>query len=149
MDVIRIHFKPWYYFFVNIFSRGFSIAFGFFLLYYLNYGINGLLIGQSLIILIILPFGLYLIKKDIRLSAITKSWRKQLIDYGQPFIYAGIAYWLFSSMDRWMLLLLNSADEVGKYSVSFRLVTILFLYQQHLVKMSPIAIKIKTDDPKL
>ena len=40
------------------------------------------------------------------------------------FIFAGIAYWIFGSMDRWMISILSDNVQVGLYSVAFKFASI-------------------------
>jgi O-antigen/teichoic acid export membrane protein len=71
-----------------------------------------------------------------------------LLGFGHPFIYAGLAFWLFGSMDRWMLAAFSSVDEVGVYSVAHRFASIvLFVSLAFGQAWSPISMKIRTDHP--
>jgi O-antigen/teichoic acid export membrane protein len=68
--------------------------------------------------------------------------------FGYPFIYVGVAIWLFSSIDRWMLTFYTSLDEVGIYSVAFKFSSIiLFVSTAFGMAWSPISIKLIKDYP--
>lgn len=95
-----------------------------------------------------IPLALWLIRRDIYLAQVDLSWFKELLRFGYPFILAGLAYWLFGSMDRWMLAAMAPVEEVGIYSVAFRFASVvLFVSAAFGQAWSPVAIKIRTDHP--
>ena len=61
-----------------------------------------------------------MIRDKIGIKKINIFWAKKLINYGYPFIFAAMAYWIFGSIDRWMLFYLRDTEEVGLYSIAFR-----------------------------
>jgi O-antigen/teichoic acid export membrane protein len=114
----------------------------------LGLGIDGLLTAQAIVLTLVLPVALLLIRKDIKFSKINMIWLKELVQFGHPFIFASLAYWLFGSMDRWMLASMHSVEEVGIYSVAFRFASIvLFVSTAFGQAWSPTAMKIRTDHP--
>jgi O-antigen/teichoic acid export membrane protein len=115
----------------------------------LGLGIDGLLSAQMIVLILALPLALWLIRSDINLSKFDLTWFKELVRFGYPFIFAGLAYWLFGSMDRWMLASMSSVEEVGIYSVAFRFASaVLFVSAAFAQAWSPVAIKIRTDYPE-
>lgn len=148
LDVIRLHFAPWRFFTIALISRVMTMAFGLFAVVVLELGIDGLLAAQVIVLLLVMPLALWMIRKDITFSEIDLSWFKELVRFGYPFIFSGLAYWLFGSMDRWMLASMNTIEEVGIYSVAFRFASVvLFVTVAFGQAWSPIAIKIRTDYP--
>ena len=92
--------------------------------------------------------GIWFIKKDLKLNKWNAKWAKELISFGYPFIYVGIAHWLFGYIDRWMLASMTSVEEVGIYSVAFRFASIVIFFSVAFGQAwSPLAIKIRTDYP--
>ncbi len=147
LDVTRLHFSPWRFITISLISRIGSAFLGLFVVVYLGWGIDGFLSAQVLAILFVIPLALYLIRKDLTFK-VEASWATELVRFGYPFIFAGLAYWLFGSMDRWMLAAFSSLDEVGVYSVSFRFASIVLLVSGAFSQAwSPIAMKIRTDAP--
>ena len=74
---------------------------------------------------------------------------RKLMKFGYPFIYAGLAFWLFGSMDRWLLAGMSSVEEVGVFSVAHRFASvILFVSMAFGQAWSPLAIKIRSDHPQ-
>jgi O-antigen/teichoic acid export membrane protein len=75
---------------------------------------------------------------------------RKLIRFGYPFIYAGLAFWLFGSMDRWLLAYMSTVEEVGIYSIAYRFASvILFVSMAFGQAWSPLAIKIQADHPQI
>lgn len=148
LDVIRLHFAPWRFFVLALTSRVATMGFGLVAVVVLGLGIDGLLVAQALVLVLALPLALWMIRKDIRPASFEWTWLKELVRFGHPFIYAGLAYWLFGSMDRWMLASMASVEEVGTYSVAFRFASVvLFVSAAFGQAWSPLAMKIRTDHP--
>jgi O-antigen/teichoic acid export membrane protein len=149
LDVTRLHFSPWKFLIISMLSRVSGMLLAVVAVVYLKWGIDGLFAVQACVALLILPIAIWMVKKDITLS-IDKKWVQELVGFGYPFIFAGIAYWLFGSIDRWMLAAMSSIEEVGIYSVSFRFASIVFFVSMAFGQAwSPVAIKIRTDHPDI
>lgn len=149
MDITRLHFAPWKFFGISISTRIFSILAGLIAILYLNLGVDGLLGGQAFSLVLVVPFAIYSIKKELKLSGINRFWIKKLFKIGYPFIFASLAYWLFSSMDRWMLAAFSSVEETGIYSVAFRFSSVIFFISMAFGQSwSPVALKLKADYPE-
>lgn len=148
LDVIRLHFAPWRFFIVAFVSRVGSILFGLFAVISLGMNIDGLLAAQVLGLLLSAPLAIRFAIKDINISKFNISWFKELVKFGHPFIFASLAYWLFSSIDRWMLASMTSVEQVGIYSIAFRFASVIsFVSVAFGQAWSPAAIKIRTDNP--
>jgi O-antigen/teichoic acid export membrane protein len=148
LDVIRLHFAPWRFFSIALISRVSTMLFGLVAIVSLGLGIDGFLTAQAIVLALVLPVAFLLIRKDINFAKINMIWLKELVQLGYPFIFINLAYWLFGSMDRWMLASMHSVEEVGIYSVAFRFASIvLFVSTAFSQAWSPIAIKILTDHP--
>ena len=149
VDVIRLHFKPWRFFMLAVVSRVATMILGIVAVVVLGLGVDGLLAAQALVLALALPLAVWLIRKDCKPRLFSKLWMKELIRFGYPFIFAGLAYWLFGAMDRWMLASMKTVDEVGVYSVAFRFASIvLFVSAAFGQAWSPNAMKIRTDHPE-
>ncbi|MDC0156986.1 oligosaccharide flippase family protein [Verrucomicrobia bacterium] len=149
IDVIRLHFAPWRFFAYTLLTRIFSISFSVITVVFLGYGIEGMIVGETLVLILLLPLGIWMIRRDLSIFSFSFPWAKDLVKLGYPLIFAGIAYWLFGSMDRWMLATMSSVEEVGIYSVAFRFASVvLFVSVAFGQAWSPIAIKIRTEHPE-
>jgi len=147
LDVLRLQFAPWRFMAVSLFFRvGGAIA-AVIAVVQLGWGVDGLLSMQAVAMLAVLPVALYFIRSDLTMR-VDREWVVELVRFGYPFIFMSLAYWVFGSMDRWMLASMSSVEEVGIYSVAFRFSTIvLFVSAAFGQAWSPVAIKIRTDDP--
>ena len=147
-DIIRLHFNPLNFLIYTLLGRVLVALSAVVAVLYFHAGVDGILIAQATVGVMVFPVGLYLVRRDITTN-ISFEWAKTLTRFGHPFIYAGLAYWLFGAMDRWMLASISSVEDVGIYSVSYRFATIvLFASAAFGQAWSPHAIKIKSDHPE-
>jgi O-antigen/teichoic acid export membrane protein len=146
LDTVRLHFAPWKYTLVSFLRNLFGVGIGFVLILGFSAGLVGVFWGALFGSLCALPIALFLIRKDLSLR-LNATIAKELLGYGYPFVFAGMAYWVFGSMDRWMLAELSNNTEVGLYSIAFKFATIvLFVNTAFGQAWSPMAIKIRRDD---
>lgn len=148
LDVTRLHMIPWHFAAIAMTSRVMTALAGVVAVVWFAGGLDGLLVAQAAVMVLTVPLALYVVRSDLTLRVDMAIVRK-LLQFGHPFIYAGLAFWLFSSMDRWMLASMSSIEEVGVYSVANRFASvILFVSMAFGQAWSPIAIKIRTDHPQ-
>jgi O-antigen/teichoic acid export membrane protein len=148
LDVTRLHEAPWCFFSISIFSRGGAAVLGVLAVVVFEWGIDGWIGAQVLALLSALPVALCVIRHDLTVR-FDFSWVRKLTGFGYPFIFVGLAYWLFTSMDRWMLAGMASVNEVGIYSVASRFgIAVFFVSTAFGQAWSPLAIKIRTEHPK-
>lgn len=145
LDTIRLHFSPWKFAFISFIRNLSSVVIGLFLIVMLGYGIDGFFWGILLAVVVALPFGIAFIKRDLRFEY-RKDTAKRIFTYGYPFIFAGLAYWIFGSMDRWMLAQMADTTQVGLYSISFKFAGIvMFINSAFGQAWSPMAMKVRRD----
>jgi O-antigen/teichoic acid export membrane protein len=141
-DTLRLHFLPWKFTTIQLIKNMAGVILGFYFILVMKQGLMGYFLGNIIALSIAIPYGLFTIKKDITLS-IDKSKAKELVSFGYPFIFAGMAYWVFGSMDRWMLGTLSDNVQVGLYSIAFKFSFFLtFVNSSFSQAWSPFAIKI-------
>ncbi|MGE6791808.1 flippase [Pseudomonas guineae] len=147
-DVLRLHFAPWRFLGFSFTSRALGAILSVIAVLYWGAGVEGVLSAQALVLFIAVPFGVWLIRKDIVFQA-DVDWSRRLINYGSPFIFTELAYWLFSSIDRWMLASMAGVDDVGLYSVAFRFSSLAFFVATAFgMAWSPYAVKLRSDYPQ-
>jgi O-antigen/teichoic acid export membrane protein len=121
-----------------------ALIFGFILVVMADFGVEGLVWGYALSVGIILPI---LWIKAVGLKQ--KQWGQAdtiptstLTKYSFPLVAAGIAAWVLSLSDRYMIGLLRSADEVGIYSVGYDIAdkSIMFLVMLFAQAFTPLAV---------
>ena len=148
LDVTRLHFKPWRYLVLSVTSRALGLGLAVVVVVYLAWGIDGYLGVQAIAILFVLPLAVWMIRQDLTVK-ISRKWGQELVSFGYPFIFVGIAYWLFGSIDRWMLASMVTIEDVGIYSVSYRFASVaLLISTAFALAWSPYAIKVKADHPQ-
>lgn len=119
LDLIRLYFRPWIYSLLNGCVNGLIIALTLLFCVSFHWGIAGFLAGSFMAFLLTAPCALHFIRKDLA-WCFDISKGKQMIAYGYSFIFVGVAYWIFESMDRWMLAEMADLVEVGIYSIAFK-----------------------------
>jgi O-antigen/teichoic acid export membrane protein len=145
MDILRLHFSPWKFTLISGGKNILGIIIGLCLIIYLKLGLNGYFLGNLLGLLVIVPVSLFYIKKDLCLC-FKKDLAKQIIHFGYPFIFAGLAYWIFGSVDRWMLGGIADTSQVGLYSVAFKFASIIIFANMAFGQAwTPIAMKIYSE----
>jgi len=146
-DVLRLHFSPWKFTFVSAWRNLFGVLLGLVLIIGFGKGLLGFFEGSFLAFMVSIPIGFWLIRKDLNLHLDIRM-AKELILFGYPFIFANVAYWIFESMDRWMLSELSNNTEVGLYSIAFKFATILiFINTAFGQAWAPNAMKLYSDHP--
>jgi O-antigen/teichoic acid export membrane protein len=146
-DVLRLHFAPWKFMGFSFATRALSAVLSAGVLVWMHAGVGGVLIVQALVLLVSLPAGLWLIRRDL-ISRVNPYWTKRLVAFGAPFILTEVAFWLFSSIDRWMLATMIGPQEVGVFSSAFRIsVLASFLSLAFGLAWSPYAVKLKSECP--
>jgi O-antigen/teichoic acid export membrane protein len=147
LDILRLQFSPFKYIVLAIQSSVLTAACGLFAVIYLHKGINGLVLFQAVAGFASIPLGAYFIRKDLKFF-VDIYWMRKILKFGYPFILAGAGYWVFSSVDRWILVYFASSEQVGLYSIAFRFASVVFLFATAFGQAwSPLAIKWKADYP--
>lgn len=147
LDVIRLHINPWRFFGVSLATRVATALGGVFAVVWLGFGLDGLLAIQATVSLVALPLAVLAVRRDLS-TAIDLDVCRKLLRFGHPFVYSSIAFWLFGSIDRWLLAALSSIEEVGIYSVAYRFASIVMMVSFAFGQAwAPLALKARADDP--
>ncbi|MEO0396999.1 MAG: flippase [Cyanobacteria bacterium P01_A01_bin.137] len=148
LDVVRLQFTPLKFLLLTFLSHVLGILLAIIVVVKLQGGIDGLLSVQAFVALSVLPLAFWMIRKDLTFK-VDFNWVRELVSFGYPFIFAGLAYWLFGSIDRWMLATISSVKETGLYSVAFRFSSVVLFVSAAFGKAwSPTSMKIRTDYPE-
>ncbi len=147
LDAVRLHFTPWKYFAIALIKNAIGILLGLWFLAGWGMGLTGIFLGTLIASTAAVPLGLWLIRKDLTL-AIDRRVAAMLFRFGYPFVFASAAYWIFGSMDRWMLMELSSTEQVGLFSIAFKFAAVItFIITAFAQAWSPHAMRIMRDDP--
>lgn len=146
LDVLRLYFTPWKYAFISFLKNIFGVVVGLILILLFDSGLKGLFLGALVGALAAVPIALILIRRDLAL-VFDPEIARRLVAFGYPFIFAGVAFWVFGSIDRWMLAELSNATQLGLYAIAYKVtVVVLFLNGAFGQAWSPIALKLKGED---
>jgi O-antigen/teichoic acid export membrane protein len=145
-NMLRIYFSPWRYAFLSFYKNLVSFFFSLLLILVFKIGLLGFFLGEFIALTVSIPISFLFIRKDLIL-VFDRSIARELIDFGYPFIFAGMGFWLFSCTDRWLLSELSSIAEVGIYSIATRFAMILFFVNEIFGRAwSPYALKLYSQD---
>jgi len=99
-----------------------SIGLNLYFIYYLKLGINGIIIAQ-LIVLILIIISIFLFNPiKIKIGWI-KLNIKEIgfhLKISLPLVLASLTSWIMVVADRWILLIFRSTEEIGIYSLAYR-----------------------------
>jgi O-antigen/teichoic acid export membrane protein len=147
LDNARLRFAPLQFLLIAVVKNLFGLLLGLWLITSFDMGVLGILVGNLIASVLAVPIALFVVRRDLRLRFPMPLARK-LLDFGFPHVLAGAAYWIFGSMDRWMLAQLSSIEQVALFSMAFKLATVLaFLNSAFGQAWSPFAYRIRTQDP--
>lgn len=146
-DVARLQFAPLRFLLISLVRNLFGVLFGLWLLLEWKLGIAGVLWGTLTGAAAALPIGLFLIRRDLSFG-FDRRFAGQIFRYGYPFVFASAAYWVFGSMDRWMLLRFSDLTQVGLFSMGLKLAAIVsFITFAFGRAWSPFAFRMYREDP--
>ncbi len=147
LDTLRLRFAPWKFMLLSGWRNLSGVALGLLFILVLKMGLLGFFLGNFLAPAVSIPLGVWLIRKDLKWR-VDREVAKEVILFGYPFIFAGLAYWFFGSLDRWMLGTLSDNTQVGLFSIAFKFASILvfvnFAFGQ---AWSPFAMKTYAERP--
>ena len=109
--------------------------------------VEGLFIGQLIACAIAIPVAVWLVRTDLGAPWSDGDARRSL-SYGWPLALSGLAYWVVSSMDVWLLATLASATEAGLYGAASRIAVLMaFATSAFGMAWAPYALKTFAEDP--
>jgi O-antigen/teichoic acid export membrane protein len=115
--LFRYFRQPWRYNLITVVKSLGNIGLGITLVIFMQKGVEGAMwarIGSSVLVLFLAFAGFNYRKYSFHFSW---RWARQLLKYGFPLIWAGIAAWIYNSSDRFFLLHYHDLHEVGIYSI--------------------------------
>ena len=141
-NMLRVYFSPWKFAFLSFYKNVVSVSFSLLFILGFGSGLVGFFLGECCALILSIPLSLFFLRKDLHWE-FDKALAADLLRYGYPFIFAGMGYWLFVSMDKWMLSEFSNNTEVGLYSVASRFAMIvLFVNEIFGRAWAPYALKL-------
>ncbi|PWB39702.1 MAG: hypothetical protein C3F19_14650 [Rhodocyclales bacterium] len=146
-DVLRLYSAHWQYLFIVVLKTLIAYAIGLSLVYWFDAGLDGYFSGLLLGYLALVPWTIAAMRRDLTLR-LERDDAKKLLTYGYPFVIAGFAQWLISSIDLWVLGALRDPAEVGIYSLSLKLAAIVSLCTSAFgLAWSPLILRLHAEHP--
>ncbi len=146
LNTLRLHFTPWKFVVVSFLKNLLGVLMSLLLVLHFELGLQGLFLGAMTASVVAAPVALLLIRRDLT-TAVTAATARRLVDFGYPFVFVGLAYWLFGSVDRWMLAELSDATQLGLYAIGYKFGSaVLFLNGAFGQAWSPIAQRMRRDE---
>lgn len=146
MDTVRLSFTPWRFALISAMQNGLTVLLSLLFVWGFGWGIPGFLFGTTLGAALSLPLAVWTIRQHL-LPIFDVALAKKLFQFGYPFIFVSMAYWIFGSMDRWMLAEMSSTEQTGLYSIAFKVGSIMFLFQAAIAQAwNPRAMQLFNDD---
>ena len=146
LTILRIKRK------IKLYSAFFSwksiaaLLFGLIFVILFNFSADGLLWGIAVSICLALPvlWKTALGKFHIKRLKISNQVFKEMSKYSFPLVIGNLAAWVLSLSDRYLLQIFRGSQEVGIYSVSYKIseYSILFLAALFALSFNPLAITI-------
>jgi len=147
LDVLRLHFTPLRFAVLALFKNLLGTALALLLVLHFEAGLTGLFLGTLIGTAMAVPLGLWMIRKDLGWT-IELATTRSLFAFGFPLTFASVAHWIYSSIDRWMLVDLSSPLELGLFSAAAKYATVLtFVVAAFGQAWMPFAIRLHRDDP--
>jgi O-antigen/teichoic acid export membrane protein len=147
LDTSRLQFAPLRFCVIALVKNLAGLLIGVWLLIGEGMGLLGLLVGNLISAAAAATLGLWLVRADLVFKA-SKAYIAMLFRFGAPFIFTAGAYWMFSSLDRWMLAEMSDTVQVGLFSIALKFASVLTLvigaFHQAWV---PIAMRMSQEDP--
>jgi O-antigen/teichoic acid export membrane protein len=108
----------------------------------LKLGVTGVFLGGMIAAAATAGLALWFVRADLSLARSAKRLREMLA-YGVPLVPSFLAFWALSYADRWLLLRISGAEEVGLYAAGAKVAGILLVLNfAALTAFNPVALRI-------
>lgn len=147
LSLLRIEEKSVFYTVLILFQFILTLLLNIYLVAYLKWGIEGVLIAQAIgsgaVLLALLP---YLIGRMV--ARLDRAELQKMIVFSYPMVFAAIASTVLSLGDRFMLTRLASLEVVGLYSLGYKFSNILkvFVIDSFLLGLPIVGWKVVKED---
>lgn len=121
---------------------GFFIGVG--LIFILNFDISGIIWGNIISFLLLLPFIYYYSFKGVFIGRkFSKKIYVDVIKYGAPLVIGNLASWILSLSDRFILEFYRGSAEVGIYNASYNVSeqTITMIWSLFMIAAYPLIVR--------
>lgn len=146
-DLLRLHFRPWAFGLASLLRNAAWIAFALMLIKWGGMRVDGYFAGQLAAMIFAMVVLVWLVRRDLTLR-FDRQIAGDLVTYGYPFIFGGLAIWLLQSIDLWMLSALSTDTDVGLYGIATKVAAVVVFLNTALAQAwAPFALKAYAEDP--
>lgn len=121
LEIFRLLYKPWHYIGLSFLQTISSIALILFFILIKDMGIFGYFLGMLLSSLLIMLFGLWLTMPYRSFLLFERKLWKDFLKFGAPLVPAGLSIWLMQAGDRWFVMNMLGASDLGIYAVGAKI----------------------------
>jgi O-antigen/teichoic acid export membrane protein len=147
LDAVRIHFTPWKFFVIAFVKNAMAVMLGLWFLIRWDMGLTGILLGTLVATSMAVLIGVALIRRDLS-TRFDPEVRRAMFTFGYPFVFVSAAYWVFGSMDRWLLAKFGNPVEVGLFSLGLKYAALLtFVIAAFGQAWGPYSMRMMREDP--
>lgn len=119
-EILRIKFAVWKYNFVSLAYFLIQISLAIFFVVILKKGIAGNFFSILLAASVVLIPTLFLVRDKLCFT-FSFTYLKKMLKFGVPLIFTGLACWIFISSNRFFLIKFSTLEEIGLYSVGYKI----------------------------
>jgi O-antigen/teichoic acid export membrane protein len=123
---LRWELRSKQYSIVSLFTILLTSIISFWLVYFQNWGLLGLLVGMAIGSIPSIALGLWWLRKSFQFR-FDLNLLKEMLVYSTPLVFSGIAVWVNLYVDRIMINHFLSIEEVGLYGIGHRLASVSIL----------------------
>ena len=116
-NIYRFFREPWKYNILTIIKTVSSALLGILFVVFLKYGVNGVQLASFATYLIVIIYSYVFFTRKKYNFKFSFYWAKQMLKFGFPLVWAGIATWVYMSSNRFFLLKYKDLTEIGYYSI--------------------------------
>lgn len=147
-QVLRNEFRAGPFVVLNVLTLGMTVGLGLIAVLVFDLGLLGVVGGTLVGTLLMLPMRIWTVRSMIRFT-FSFAHLRAMLGYGLPLVPMSVAYWIFSSADRFMLAKLSTLQELGLYSVAATATGVLAFLNGALGQAwSPYAVHLYEEQPE-
>ncbi|MBS1920190.1 MAG: oligosaccharide flippase family protein [Bacteroidetes bacterium] len=148
LNILRLHYKPLVFGLITTTTNLLWMFLALYLMSTTNWGLGAYFFANLVVVLLILPFAILAIRSDVG-NEYSPEIKNVVVKLAYPFVFSNVAYWLYGSIDRWILAEYSNIFQVGLYSVGYKLaVVVAFVNAAFSQAWSPILYKSINKDEK-
>lgn len=115
--VYRLKRNAWGYNIITILKSLINIGCGILLVVHYQLGVNGAQLATLLSTLSVVVFSYFSFSSKQYTFSFNISWAKEMLKFGFPLIWAGLAVWIYQLSDRFFIIHYQDLRQVGFYSI--------------------------------